>query len=582
MYCKHCGTLLNDNAKFCTGCGKKTDLLNQPVISENQKSPVFSQQNTSDNLSQSPSIAVKQNKGKAAVIITVSAISVIIAIVGIVLFFILSGNNPMFDFLPKIDYTPVEDLIYHYDDNLVGIKVTRYTGDSDAVRIPDTIDGKPVVSVDLGLNQLNELILPDSVEELYFDYRVKYINYPRNLKPNIYDTALKGFNRGTFDQTEIEKIYIPAGVTELYDFEFMDCENLKEVYIPSTITEIGNRVFDKCVSLDKISIPSNIKHCGRNIFNNCPNVKITYNGNTYTHDNIDDFYYAILGSEYSNNSNITTTVAASETVTTTVATSDTVTTTAAASTTATADMTITTADTTTVAASDTVTTTWDAETTTTAETTTANTVPVADESKTLLRNLNGIPLYCEDAYNVTDDYVFEFDFAIMALSKGIQDENEYEYNYETYNIIKKGDIIAGHKVSEANLTVNSEGAYTNRVAFEDEITLSGTISMYSKAYNRDEGDMIYSGHGDISFKPDNSYIGLPVSCEYCDTEVFRLGNLFKDYDENAHIYKMFEGGNNSTDKKVIIKLTDVYVEYYDGIVSGITRSTGKIVSIELQ
>ena len=47
--------------------------------------------------------------------------------------------------LSKIPETPAGDFEYRYDPNLEGIVLTGYTGTSIKVRIPEKIEGVPVV-----------------------------------------------------------------------------------------------------------------------------------------------------------------------------------------------------------------------------------------------------------------------------------------------------------------------------------------------------------------------------------------------------------------------------------------------------
>ncbi len=67
-----------------------------------------------------------------------------------------------------ISETSPQELTYHYDEQLGGIAVTNYHGESTQVKIPQNIDGYPVVSVDLRYcyKYISDLILPDSIENV--------------------------------------------------------------------------------------------------------------------------------------------------------------------------------------------------------------------------------------------------------------------------------------------------------------------------------------------------------------------------------------------------------------------------------
>lgn len=55
----------------------------------------------------------------------------------------------IWDVMPEIPETDASAFEYEYDSELDGVKVTDYLFESTEVRIPDTLDGKPVVEVDL-------------------------------------------------------------------------------------------------------------------------------------------------------------------------------------------------------------------------------------------------------------------------------------------------------------------------------------------------------------------------------------------------------------------------------------------------
>lgn len=73
--------------------------------------------------------------------------------------------------------------------------------------------------------------------------------------------------------TQVEKLIIPEGVTNIDDFGFACAKNLKEVVIPSSVETLGNNIFYGCENLEKIIIKNdklNILSCnlGSRIKNN--------------------------------------------------------------------------------------------------------------------------------------------------------------------------------------------------------------------------------------------------------------------------------------------------------------------------
>lgn len=75
------------------------------------------------------------------------------------------------DFWGELSNAPVTDkneFLFYYSEQLNGIVITDYKGDSEVVCIPETIDGQPVKKVDLRYcyKNIGSLILPDSLNDV--------------------------------------------------------------------------------------------------------------------------------------------------------------------------------------------------------------------------------------------------------------------------------------------------------------------------------------------------------------------------------------------------------------------------------
>ena len=74
-------------------------------------------------------------------------------------------------------------------------------------------------------------------------------------------------------KSEIKKIVIESGVTEIGCSAFTDCTNLTDVVIPDSVTCIDNSAFLRCTNLSEISLPDSVIRLGSGVFEDCTNLK---------------------------------------------------------------------------------------------------------------------------------------------------------------------------------------------------------------------------------------------------------------------------------------------------------------------
>ena len=258
----------------------------------------------------------------------------------------------MFDVLPEIEETPVSSFEYEYDAKLEGMRITKYLGKIPKVRVPDKIEGEPVVAVNIGDAQITHLYLPDTVSEVecieeYIKYanvplsctepfwasglEAVYLNYGTSLINNyafsycdkltnvtipdsVTKIAKKAFykckaltsitipnsvtyigERAFEGCTGLTSITIPDSVTVINEYAFRDCTGLTCITIPDRMTKIADSTFAGCTGLTSIIIPDSVTEISEYAFYGCKNIKATYKGKTYTYDQIDDLYTAING-----------------------------------------------------------------------------------------------------------------------------------------------------------------------------------------------------------------------------------------------------------------------------------------------
>mgnify|MGYP001047780975 FL=1 len=102
--------------------------------------------------------------------------------------------------------------------------VTKYTGTSVNVEIPDKIDGMPVTKIG------------------FYSFEAKY---------------------------GIESVTLPETVEFICEGAFMDCASMKTINIPEAVTGIERSAFAACTSLESLVIPQNTNFIQMEAFTAC-------------------------------------------------------------------------------------------------------------------------------------------------------------------------------------------------------------------------------------------------------------------------------------------------------------------------
>ncbi len=77
----------------------------------------------------------------------------------------------------------------------------------------------------------------------------------------------------TFENSEIESVYLPDTLTIILSSAFQNCKNLKSVRFGNNITRIEDRAFRDCVALEKAELPDDLEKIGESAFENCTSLK---------------------------------------------------------------------------------------------------------------------------------------------------------------------------------------------------------------------------------------------------------------------------------------------------------------------
>ncbi len=130
-------------------------------------------------------------------------------------------------------------------------EIHGYTGGTETLVIPDTLDGHSVTRIgDRPFRNNRSLIsvtIPDSVTSI-------------------------GYNAFNYCDS-LTNISIPNSVTIIGPGAFHSCRNLTSITIPESVTNIGSSAFSYCINLISINIPDSVIAIGVNPFENCDALK---------------------------------------------------------------------------------------------------------------------------------------------------------------------------------------------------------------------------------------------------------------------------------------------------------------------
>ncbi len=212
------------------------------------------------------------------------------------------------------------------------VEITRYTGTSKELTIPETIVGKKVTRIgDYAFenrDNLTSIIIPEGVESIeYSTFRscdnLKSVTIPGSVKTisesafsdsnklseiiineknkvyssidgNLYDKAQTKLIRYAAGKTNLSfnipgsvtsigdnafeacvslsSVTIPGSARNIGDYAFRDCINLASITIPGSVTNIGSGAFEDCVKLTSVTIPGSVTNIGSGAFRACVNL----------------------------------------------------------------------------------------------------------------------------------------------------------------------------------------------------------------------------------------------------------------------------------------------------------------------
>ena len=132
-----------------------------------------------------------------------------------------------------------------------GCIIEKCTSKDNVIRVPDKIEGKPVIAIDkFALSKLDNceaVVLPDTVQwidegAISGNENLKYLYLGKGLK----DVGIKALS----DNRVLEEVEFPDGIERLGSEVLTQCYAIKKVVIPASVTDVTSSFMD---SLPKTS-----------------------------------------------------------------------------------------------------------------------------------------------------------------------------------------------------------------------------------------------------------------------------------------------------------------------------------------
>ncbi len=184
-----------------------------------------------------------------------------------------------------------KDFVYAPDNENNGMRILKYIGSADKVKIPDEINGEKVVSLgayvfvdtdDAGEGKFKADIAKNgkmTPQEIMLPAELKYISYCalygcENIKSIIIPESVAEIGSSAFAFCrKLEIIRLPSGISILNRSMFRNCDSLKEAIITGNVETIGFIAFENCKALENVVLPDSVSSIEMRAFCGCSSLK---------------------------------------------------------------------------------------------------------------------------------------------------------------------------------------------------------------------------------------------------------------------------------------------------------------------
>ncbi len=161
-----------------------------------------------------------------------------------------------------------EHFEYKLDDSDKALLCGYFGNDTD-VRIPETIDGHVVVSIEdkcfYDNKNIKSVTVPRNVNEI----GTEAFSYCTALESITLPAGLRTMNEKAFYGSGLKTVAVPSGVNVIPYKAFAECRALASVRLSSGIADLSPSAFENCVSLTTFKMPENVSYVGERCFYGC-------------------------------------------------------------------------------------------------------------------------------------------------------------------------------------------------------------------------------------------------------------------------------------------------------------------------
>ena len=163
-----------------------------------------------------------------------------------------------------------EDDYYYEKMNDGTVNIDGYRGDDSDIIMPDTLENRPVTSVDsygyFDCEHIESVTLPTNTQTIG-ECTFENCNELSEITFNSKLTTIR--NKAFYNDDQLTGAILPNSLTALGEDAFYGCTSVSNLTLSSGLTEIHNGTFEYCSSLTKVAIPSGVTAIDQNAFAWC-------------------------------------------------------------------------------------------------------------------------------------------------------------------------------------------------------------------------------------------------------------------------------------------------------------------------